>query len=122
MGKTRFTAQLSRAIGGGEHGLEAPAYTTDTPGLVVHKQMTDYAPGHQLANTWTVTHAASGLSINVGDGFPARQQAIAAANAIAHLADWALPEDQMRTVITHALVHQIGEIFGAIRNGEKLSE
>jgi len=59
--------------------LEVEAFTTATPGLVVHRSNGD--PG------WIVTHQRSGLLVMM---FENPEQAQAAAGDLAPLADWTL--------------------------------
>lgn len=71
--------------------MQVTAYTTDTPGLVVHRQVR-WSPGkeeHKFTSKWQVTHKNSGLGILTPSRcLPRQKDAIKFAKRLKDVEDW----------------------------------
>lgn len=70
----------------GGPGPEVDAYPTPTLGLVIHRSLAEDA------ESYTVTHAASGVPIAAG--LPSPEAALGLAVDLGTLADWTAPVDE----------------------------
>jgi hypothetical protein len=63
--------------------IEIDAYTTPTPGLIVHREVV----GTETTGKWVVSHETSGLMVHV-TRFDTRKEAMFVADALSELGDW----------------------------------
>lgn len=77
---TKIKSQLKLA---GFETVEVDAYTTPTPGLIVHREVV----GADTTGKWVVSHEKSGLMVHVAR-YETRKEAMFVADALSELGDW----------------------------------
>lgn len=99
---TKVQAQLKLA---GFETIEVDAYTTPTPGLIVHREIV----GSETTGKWVISHESSGLMLHV-TRFDTRKEAMFVADALSELGDWTISASELNRP---GLRDEVASIFDA---------
>lgn len=86
----------------GNSEVEVTAYTTPTPGLIVHRDL-------NVKEEWRVTHQASGLDVG-GRRLTSRRHALTIAAALGEIGDWT---EDARELNKPGMKQSVDEIYDA---------